>query len=86
MKMLTFENPSVVSLTVAVDADSDSNIAASGTTVTGTKKLTVPGFSATGTAEQAQTVFNKIISGICGANFHMATTRRQINQGVKEVD
>ena len=80
-----FINPKTVDLTVQVDVDSDSNIAQSGATPAGTNKLTVQGFSISGTGANAETVFEKLLTDICGATYHMATTKRTLNQGVQEV-
>ena len=81
-----FANPHVANLSVGVNVDSDANIATSGATAVGVKKVTMQGFNLTGTLADANTVFDKLFGSIIGASYDSLTANKTLSQGVKEVE
>ena len=81
--MAEFASANVANLSVQVNVDSDANIATSGAAV-GTKKISMKGFKANGTLANANTVFNALLTDICGGTYDSLTANKTINQGVEE--
>ncbi len=82
--MAEFASANVANLSVQVNVDSDANIATSGATTAGTKKISMKGFKANGTLANANTVFNALLTDICGGTYDSLTANKTINQGVEE--
>lgn len=69
-------------LKVALNLDSDANIAQSGAAVADTKMISINGFKADGNLEQADTVFNALLTEIAGGTYDTLTTTKTITVGV----
>ena len=74
---IQFVDPKVVSLTVDVGINSSGNIAMEGETATGQKTLTIGGFKASGTGTNAETVIEKIVGDIGGANYDTLSAKKK---------
>lgn len=79
-----FSSANVGTLKVNLNLDSDGTIAQSGATVAGTKAISINGFKAAGNLANANTVFDKILTGIGGGTYDSLSATKTISQGVTE--